>query len=72
MTSIGYFMATIGLCVTKKNKLVVNLKCNQTIINEEEVDTFFGVYSVWQNDTYFIHNISLIIQKEFQSMVIIR
>ena len=41
-TSIGYFIATIGLRVIKKNKLVVNLKCNQTIINEEEVDTFLA------------------------------
>ena len=62
LTSIGYFIATIGIRVIRKNELVVNLKCNQTIIDEEEVDTFFGVYSVWQNDTQFIHNI---IQKVF-------
>ena len=62
-TSIGYFIATIGLRVIKKNKLVVNLKCNQTINNEEKDDTFFGVYSVQENDTYFIHIISLIIKK---------
>ena len=60
---IGYFMATIELGVMKQNKLVVNLKCNQTINNEEKVDTFFGVYSVQKNETYFIHIISLIIKK---------
>lgn len=56
-------MATIGLRVIKKNKLVVSLKCNQTINNEEEVDTFFGVYSVQKNEKYFIHIISLMIKK---------
>ena len=64
-TSIGYFIATIGLRVIKKNKLVVNLKCNQTINNEEEVDTFSGVYSVQENETYYFfifHIISLIIK----------
>ena len=42
-TSIGYFIATIGLRVIKKNKLVVSLKCNQTIDNEEEVDSFWRI-----------------------------
>ena len=44
-------MATIGLRVIKKNKLVVNLKCNQTINNEEEVDTSLA-YTVYRKITH--------------------
>ena len=55
-TSIGYFIATIGLRVIKKNKLVVNLKCNQTINNEEEVDTFlaYTVYRKMKHISYIL------------------